>query len=602
MPRPFLILLCLAALTIAAYWQVGECEFVGYDDPSYVQLNAMVNQGLRSASILWALSATHGANWHPLTSYSHMLDCSLFDLNPGPPHWENLLLHVLNTGLVFLVWRRMAAAGNREGNVDPMWPSALVAALFALHPLHVESVAWISERKDVLSTAFWLLTLLAYARWVERPSRGRYALVALGTALALMSKPMAATLPCTLLLLDFWPLRRWPDRSWSALLREKIPLFGLTFALCVATVIVQRSVGATDYGENFTFWHRMANGFVSYARYLGKTFWPETLSPFYPHPGIWPWSAVLSAVAIFVAVSWLAWRERERRPWLAFGWCWYLGTLVPVLGVVMQVGAQSMADRYTYVPLLGIFTIVAWAGAELAASRPQWRIPVSIAAALAVAACFARTVVQVPVWKTGLGLIEHMRRSIGEHEIVYREMGMALILARRPEEDVVKAYQRGLEVAPKYAYFMNELGTRAAQMKRFDEAKVLLSRVVELLPHDPAAFANYGNFLTAQGKLDEAEAEFRRSLAMRPDLGGVYRLLAEVKTRKGQKEEARDAMLAATRCDRWDWIAWNQLGIMEFSLGRHAEAMAAVSRALWINPGELSIQHNLEYLQKNPAK
>jgi Flp pilus assembly protein TadD len=556
----------------------------------------MVNQGLRTAAVCWAFSATHGANWHPLTSLSHMLDCSLFDLNPTPMHWESVLLHLVNTGLVFWVWRRLSARAN---GTDPTWPSAFVAALFALHPLHVESVAWISERKDVLSTALWLCTILAYLRWVERPSPRRYTLVAGLFVLGLMAKPMLTTLPCTLLLLDYWPLRRWPALSWRALFWEKIPLFAIVGVHGVVTMLVQRALGATDYGENFTLWMRIGNALISYTRYLGKMLWPQTLSPFYPHPGSWPLWAVLGAATLIAAVSWLVWRERERRRWLLFGWCWYLGTLVPVIGI-LQVGAQGMADRYTYVSLLGIFTILAWGGAELIARRPALRVPLTVVAAVVLAACAVRTFLQVPIWKTPIGLVEHMRRSIGDHEIVYRELAMAFIIEGRTEEEVVAIFKKGREVRPDYPYFMNELGMRAAAAKRFGEARALLEMVLEHLPHDPAAHANFGNMAAMEGKLDEAERRLRKAIEIRPGLGGAHRLLADVLVKQGRKVDARDSFEAAVRADRWDWIAWNQLGIIE--AGNHEKALATIKRALWINPADEGVRHNLDYLQKHVVK
>ena len=296
--RTALIVAALVVLTIAAYWHVGACGFVSYDDPTYVVAQPMVNQGLRGAAICWAFTAPHGANWHPLTSLTHMLDCSLFGVNAGPQHWVNVLWHVLNTALVFVVWQRLSGAA---------WPSAFVAALFALHPLHVESVAWISERKDVVSTAFWLLALWAYGGYVARPSSGRYALVALGLVLGLMAKPMVVTLPCTLLLLDYWPLQRWPQRSWRALVREKLPLFALAGAFSVVTFVVQRAAGATEFGTRFTLMMRLGNALVSYVRYLGSAVWPVSLAPFHPHPGYWPWWAVLGSLIFLGAVSWLAW-------------------------------------------------------------------------------------------------------------------------------------------------------------------------------------------------------------------------------------------------------------------------------------------------------
>ena len=592
MRRSSLILLTLVAATLAAYWQVGENKWVGYDDPDYVFNNPMVNQGLRGAAVLWAFSSVHAANWHPLTSLSHMADCSLFDLDPGPPHWVNLGWHVLNVVLVFVVWRSLSGA---------VWPSALVAGLFALHPLHVESVAWISERKDVLSTALWLLTLLAYARWVERPSRGRYALVLLGALLGMLAKPMVVTLPGTLLLLDYWPLRRWPGRSWGALLWEKIPFIVGALALAGVTLWVQRETGATDFGEKLGFGARLGNALVSCVRYLGHTLWPGTLSPFYPHPGAWPWGAVAGASALLAAVSWLAWRERERRRWLFFGWSWYLGTLAPVLGLV-QVGAQSMADRYTYVPLLGIFTVIAWAGAEAVQRRPGQSVVAAALAATVLIACAVRTAVQVPVWKTPVGLVEHMRAAVGAHEVIEREMGMALIVAERPEAEVMAAYRRGHELAPGYPFFLNELGLSAARQGRFDEAAMLIGQALRLAPRHPAPQAGLAGVLEMQGLLVEAESRYRQALTLQPRLGVLHRLLGMNLTRQGRLPEARDACLEATRGDRWDALAYNQLGLIYASLGRPADALSCLERAHWINPADTTVGRNLDALRRRRSE
>jgi hypothetical protein len=368
-------------------------------------------------------------------------------------------------------------------------------------------------------------------------------------------------------------------------------------ALCVVTMLVQRALGATDYGEKFPFSMRLGNAFVSYARYLGNMFWPDVLSPFYPHPGWWPWATVLGAFALFAVVSWLAWRERERRPWFLFGWCWYLGTLVPVIGVT-QVGAQSMADRYTYVSLLGIFTIIAWGGMEVAERWPRVRGVVAALAVAVLVACGIRTAQQVPVWKNPITLIEHMRKSVGEHEIVYRELGMAYLLTGRPDRDVLGAYLRGHEVKPDYAYFLNEIATFETRGKQFQAAHDKLRRVVDLLPHDPAAHANFANFFITIGQYDEADRHLRRALELRPNLGGIHRLVSEAQVRRGRKAEARDALRTAVRCDRWDFGSWNQLGILESELGNLAVAEKALARAHWINPRERNIEHNLKVVRE----
>jgi Flp pilus assembly protein TadD len=630
MSRPLVILLALAAVTFGTYWQVGGLGFVSYDDTSYVLMQPMVNQGLREAAFYWAWTATHGANWHPLTSLSHMLDCSLLwpsGLTPGAEatitdaqlsalgqpiggdaksraasivavmdqardiaaarmHWENVAWHVLNAGLVFWVWRRLTGA---------LWPSAFVAAFFALHPLRVESVAWISERKDVLSTALWLGTILAYLRWIEQPSARRYALIALGTILALLAKPMTVTLPCTLLLLDFWPLRRWPQRTWRQLVWEKTPLFALVGGVSIYTLIVQDAEGATDFGEKITYPMRIGNALVSYARYLGKTIWPGELSCFYPHPGWWPWWAIAGAALLFLAISTLAWRERERRPWIAFGWCWYLGTLVPVIGL-MQVGAQSMADRYTYVSMLGIGTIVAWAGAELLDRRPTLRVPVAIAAGVVLAACCVRTWLQIPIWKDSIRLTYHMLHVVGDHVIVRREIAKAKALARRPEAEVFEQYQLGLKLDPEDAFFMTELGVGAARAQRWDEAEMRLKRAIDKVPHEAGAWGNFATYFMLKGDVDQALVNLRKGLELNPKLASLHRLVGQAYVKQGRLPEARDALREAVRADRWDWRAHNDLGVVYTKLDRFSDGMAALRYAEWIHPTGPGIDVNIRNL------
>lgn len=594
MSRVPFILAALLVATLVAYWQVGECGFVGYDDPSYVRDEPMVNQGLRTAAIAWAFTGVHSVNWHPLTSLSHLLDCTLFGLRPGPMHWVNLGWHLLNTALVFLVWQRLATDHGRPAR-DPrsdVWPAVFVSACFALHPLHVESVAWISERKDVLSTALWLLAILAYLRWTAQPGRLRYAAVAACTALALMAKPMAVTLPFTLLLLDYWPLRRWPAQSWRALVWEKGPLFVLVLALSIVVYLVQDSTGATGFGASLTPGMRLGNAAVSYVRYLGLTFWPAALSPFYPHPGWWPWWAMAGALAILAAVSWLVWRERERRRWLAFGWCWYLGTLVPAIGLV-QVGSQSIADRYTYVPLLGVFTMLAWAAAELVERHPRWRGPVAALAALALAAGLLRTVQQVRIWRDPVTLIEQMRATIGEHPVVYRELATAFLVLGRSEEEVIAQYRRGHEWWPDYPFFLQELGLHAARQGRFDEARAQLERARTLAPRDVSPEHNLATVWKMQGRLDEALEHVRRAKELGPRDPDPRRLLAEIYVEQGRLGEAREALLDAIRGARWDWLAYNELGALDFQLGRYSAAEASLEQALWINPGDELAAKNL---------
>jgi Flp pilus assembly protein TadD len=587
--RPSIILLLgLGAMTLGAFSGVLDCDFVAYDDPSYVCRNPMVDQGLGRAAFLWAFTASHGGNWHPLTSLSHLLDCSLFGLRASAHHAVNLGWHTLNVVLVFVVWTRLAG-----GRGLARWRSALVAGLFAWHPLHVESVAWISERKDVLCTAFWLATLLAYLHYAEQPSWRRYLPVALGTALALLAKPMAVTLPGTLLLLDFWPSRRWRARSWAALLWEKTPLFLLAFGIGVATVFAQHSVDATGFGTQWGLGERLGNAVVAYARYLGKMLCPGTLAPFYPHPGAWPWWAVLGAVALLGAGCWLAWRERIRRPWLAWGWGWYLGTLLPVLGIV-QVGGQSIADRYTYVPLMGIFTVIAWGAAEFAERRPAWRGTIAALSVLALGACFVRTTRQVPIWRDGIRLAEQIRAAAGEHVITYREMGAALAFAERPDAEVRAQYRRGLELQPDYPFFLNELGLSEARAGRFPEAVSFMEKVCATVPNKATAWTNLASVHLTAGNLDAAAKALRKAVNLEPNDAEARRLTARLYVAQNRMSDAREELEKAVRLDGWNWLIHNELGVVYIGLGRYADGIAELEHALWINPQDQAVQGNLE--------
>jgi hypothetical protein len=355
------IALALVAITLAVYLPVRQFGFVNFDDPDYVSANAHIAHGLTRAAVLWAFTTGYAANWHPLTWLSHMIDVQVFGVNAGPQHLVNLLLHVLNTLLLFGLLHRMTGARGR---------SAFVAALFAVHPLHVESVAWIAERKDVLSTLFWMLTMWAYVAYVRRPSWARYLGVAIAFALGLMAKPMLVTLPAVLLLLDVWPLGRTGVtrllRPRRALVLEKLPLFALAAVSSVMTFLVQRRGGAVSTVDQYPWASRVANALVEYVVYLGRMCWPARLSIFYPYSQSLPGWSVAGSLVLLVALSVAVFRAGGRRPYLVVGWLWYVVTLVPVIGLI-QIGTQARADRYTYVPLIGIFIMAAWGLPDLLA-------------------------------------------------------------------------------------------------------------------------------------------------------------------------------------------------------------------------------------------
>jgi len=574
MRRTWTIIATLVIVTVAAYWQTGRGDFVNLDDDVYVVTQPMTNQGLRPAAVLWAWTGIQSNTWNPLTALSHTLDCEFFGVRPGPMHWENLAWHVLNTVLVFLVWRALTAAA---------WPSALVAALFALHPLHVESVAWISERKDLLSTFFWLLGLWAYVHYTRLPSRTRLVGVMVCFALGLLAKPMNVTFPCTLLLVDYWPLRRWPAQSWWKLIREKLPLFGMAAALSLATYLSQKSTGAANYGQRFTFAARLGNALVACARYLGKTFWPESLVPFYPHPGYWPVGAVLGALFLLILISALAWRTRRNYPWLIVGWLWFVGTLVPVIGLV-QVGAQSMADRYTYVPLLGIFTVLAWAAAALVAHWPRCRALVVAIAVGAIGGCFVLTSKQVAVWQNSFRLYEHSLAVGEDNATIQYLLATALQAAGRPEAEVVAHYQRAIALAPDYINAYTQLAGIALGHQRIDEARRIIEHTLRLEPRNAGLHKNLGAVSLWQGKPDESIAQLEEALRLNPADPSTYCDLAGVYLRLNRLAEARQQLEIAVRVAPWDFSARCNLGIVLSALGQKAEARRCFQRALWINP------------------
>ncbi|MBN2124387.1 MAG: tetratricopeptide repeat protein [Deltaproteobacteria bacterium] len=469
--------LALALFTLAAFWQVRHHDFVNYDDYEYVVQNPHVRYGITPRGLVWAFTSFHSGNWHPLTWISHMVDCELFGLNPGAHHFTGLLLHVASSLLLCRVLFRMTGA---------LWRSVLVAVLFAVHPLHVESVAWVAERKDVLSTLFWMLTIWAYHRYVDGPRAGRYLLTLLFFTLGLMAKPMLVTLPFVLLLLDYWPLgravpgARRSGSPWPSLIREKAPFFALSLASCVVTLLAQIQWEAMLLPVSFP--DRAANALVSYAAYMVKTVWPQPLAVFYPHPGDGlAATQVGGSILLLACVSLLALGLLRRHPYLLVGWLWYLGTLVPVIGLV-QVGAQGMADRYTYVPLIGLFVMFSWSMERLASWNPRARAGVLLVCGLITAALFLRTLFQVPYWKNGVTLFEHAIRVTRDTSLI-----------------------------------RNNLGNALARQGRIAEAEMNYREALRIGPDVAAVHNNLGNVLLEQGRLKEAVEHYRWALEIRPD-------------------------------------------------------------------------------------
>jgi len=513
--------LALTALVMVVFWPVGGHDFiVVYDDNVYVTANPHVQAGLSWEGVRWAFTTSHVSNWHPLTWLSHMLDVELFGMDAGSHHQTSLLFHLLNTVVLFLVLHGMTGF---------LWRSAAVAALFGIHPLHVESVAWVAERKDVLSTFFWMLTMAAYWRYVRRPGAARYLAVAMIFMLGLMAKPMLVTLPFVLLLLDFWPLGRWAARAspagrasghtppppWRGLLGEKIPLFLMAAVSSVVTYFAQLEGGAMKSLTSFPLDVRLSNASLSCARYMGKVLWPVKLSVYYPHPGenLVVWQAVGAGVLV-ILFSLGALRHLRRFPFIAVGWFWYLGTLVPVIGLV-QVGTQSIADRYTYVPLIGFFILLVWGGVSFPGNS-RYRKYVTVLAVCLLVLAAARSRDQVGYWRNGFTLFEHAIAATAGNHVAHHNLG-TLYDELGHYDKALEHYRRSLMFKPLYVHSHYNLGNTFSNMGRYEEATVHYQKALEITPFDTDALYNLGNALYHQGRYDEAVAKYREALRLRPE-------------------------------------------------------------------------------------
>jgi Tfp pilus assembly protein PilF len=598
---------------ILVYGRVADYEFVSLDDPGYVFDNPEVRRGLTWDGAQWAFATLHKSNWHPLTWLSHMLDCQLFGVVPGGPHVINVILHAINGVLLFLVLRWMTGA---------LWPCALVAALFALHPLRVESVAWVAERKDVLSGFFWMTTILAYVSYARHASLLRYLLVFTSLALGLMAKPMLVTLPCVLLLLDVWPLGRWqlthgPDRADARstqravriraapihrLVLEKLPLLGLSAASGVLTVFAGRSKGAVATLEDLPFWSRMANALVAYVAYLGKTVWPTDLAVFYPHPALVSTEAASSLVVpaigaalLLVMISLVMLYMATRRPYLAVGWFWYLGTLVPVIGL-LQVGFQGMADRYSYLPLVGIYIVIAWGGRDLALRWPRSR-PILIAAAgISLTICVTATWLQVGTWRNSITLFERAIQVTENNYFAHGNLASVLAALGRLDEATVH-YEDALRIRPSYPTALAGLGSVYFRQGKLEQAAAQLRRALRVEPDSPVVLANLGAVLFRQGKLVEAASHLEHTLRVRPDYAMAHTNLGAVYFRQGDLDQAAAHFERSLQLEPNSAKAHSNLGAVLLEQGRLLEAAAQFEQALSIQPNLASARQNLQLVR-----
>jgi protein O-mannosyl-transferase len=577
--------------TAALYWPATRCDFVNLDDSLHVTSNVLVQKGLTWEGIRWIFLHPVANNWHPLTALSHMAVCQVCGLNPWGHHLANVVLHALNAGLVFALLQAMTGAA---------WRSLLVAALFAFHPLRVESVAWVTERKDVLSGFFGLLALLAYARYAQarmqnaecrmqnpaipntqHASRNTqyatrfafhsctfYLLSLFFLALGLMSKPMLVTWPLVMLLLDYWPLGRMMNaecRMQNAaasdtqhatrntqhasrftfhasrttllpLLVEKIPFFVLAAFMSVVTFVVQQRGGALTAGESLPLGARLGNALISYCRYLGKLFWPTDLAVVYPPPGHWALGKVVAAVGLIAGISVLVWMQRRRHPFLLVGWLWYCGTLVPVSQVI-QTGGHAMADRWTYFPSLGVMILAIWGGYEMTRG---WRCRAavwSVAGAAAIVLCLALTRHQLGYWRNSEALLWHAVEVTENNELAHRNLGVALY-EKGQIEAAIRQFEEGVRLKPDYAYSHYNLGIAFYQQGRPAEAISQLQEALRLDPDYADAHYNLGVAFYQQGRTAEAIDQFQEAIRLKPDHPEAHNNLGTALGQKGQTDEA----------------------------------------------------------------
>ena len=593
-PRASLVVLvAILAITVYVYWPVGGYDFVSLDDSVYVANNPFLQGGPTWAGAAGTLTSTYAHFWHPLTLLSLMLDAALFGKAPGAFHVTNLLLHLGSTLLLFLALVRMTGAAGR---------SAFVAALFAVHPLHVESVAWIAERKDVLSTFFWMLTMWAWAGYARNGRRSAYWIALASFTLGLMAKPMLVTLPVTLLLFDVWPFGRvkvagvaaaggWSGvmRGWLPLVREKIPFFLLALAAGVAAVAAQGTAVASL--EAIPLGMRVANGLVASTDYLAKMLWPTGLTVFYPMPAAVPvWPAVASLallVAITVAALWL-WR---RAPYLAVGWAWYLVTLLPVTGLV-QVGNHAMADRYTYMPLLGVFLLAAWGAWDLAGRGRARQQAVRAAAVIVVVALGATARAQVATWKDSRALWEHALAVAPDN--YYAQHGMGSLLREQGKAAEAVPYLReSIRLNPRFPESCNNLGMALEALGRIDEAAAEYAEALRIDPALALAHNNLGSLLLKAGRADEAALHFLAALRQSPELAGVHDNLGQARAAQGRFAEAQTEFVEALRLQPDSAAAHAHLGDALSNLGKADDSVAQYRESLRLAPGVADTRNNL---------
>ena len=602
-----LICLFLVLATFAVYRQVGNYPFIGFDDSLYVSKNQYVKTGFTCENIKWAFSFAQKDKtyWHPLTWLSHMLDVELYGMDSGRHHWTNLILHIANSLLLFLVLRRMTKA---------LWKSAFVAALFALHPLNVDSVAWVAERKNVLSTFFWMLTVLTYVYYTERPCIRRYLLTFVAFALGLMAKPMLVTLPFVLLLLDYWPLGRlqlgqsgrhsnenaeifagfYKQRFVaSRLILEKVPFFVLSAVLIyVASVSLQR-VGVVITTEIVPMKLRIVNALVSYVSYIEKIVWPQNLSVFYPFPNMVPMWKIIGSGLLLAGVSVVAVRKRRGMPYLVVGWLWYLGTLVPVIGLIQAGLWPAMADRWAYVPLIGLFVMIAWGIPELVTRWRFVKVGLVIGAGAFLSILMGITWLQMGYWANSITLFERALAVTSGNYVAHYNLGVSLFSQSKIDE-ATGHFREALRINPSFLDARTNLGVALVNQGRIAEAIQQLNEALKRNPRSQTAHNNLGVALAKEGRIGDAIQHFSEALQINPDFDDAHNNLGVVLASQEKFDEAIEHYSKALRINPGFARVHNNLGIGLIRKGQLEEAIVHFREALRIRPGYASAKSNLK--------
>jgi protein O-mannosyl-transferase len=632
----FIVSLFLVVMILTAYWQLPSHEFLEFDDNEHIIQNAHVHKGITLENIAWAFSITDVAYWQPLTWVSHMLAYQLFGLKSEMHHLMNLFLHMASSLLLFLVLNRMTGA---------LWQSAFVAAVFALHPLNVESVAWASERKNVLSTFFWMLTLSTYAAYAERPNINRYLLILLVFALGLMAKPMLVTLPFVLLLLDYWPLCRFNlNRSGSGgqeadsslfvgkqrtpvlrLLLEKIPLLILSAGCIYLSSLSMKHLGIVISTSSVPMELRIANALVSYLSYIKKMVWPLNLAVYYPYPQALPWWQIAGSGFFLVCVSIISLYKVKEKPYIATGWFWYIGTLVPAIGLVQAGLWPAIADRFTYVPLIGLFMIFAWGVSDIFKKWYYGKIFLVGSSIVILSALAWNTFHQLSYWKNGIALFENAVSMTENSCLAHNNLGTAYgsvdldraiyhykaALKIKPDyvvahynlgnvlekkghtDEAIAQYLEALRIKPDFAEAHNNLGTALSNKKDYEGAALHFSKALKINPRHAGARNNLANVLLTQGKVDEAVLHYKEAIRTDPKYSNAYYNLGNILLKQGKTEEAFTLFSEAIKMNP-DYVqAYNKVGLILFKLGKNDQAKVFFSQAIKINPNDDEARKNL---------